>query len=88
VRAPTLAAHAETLAYFTDHLIAAARSADLEEIEAAVEEIRAFQPPDGFDPVTALAVVLAAQIPPSVSVETRLAWVRQLDPAWHEAVAA
>lgn len=81
MRAPTLAAHAECLYTFADHIITALRTGDLEHIEEVLEEVRAFQPPHGINPVTALVVVLAAQINPTVPVEQRIAWVEAFDPA-------
>lgn len=81
IRTNTLAEYAELVYHFTDLLLAAIRSGDLDEIEEMLAEIKAFLPPDGVDPSVALAVVLAAQIDPSRSAEDRLSWVRGFDPA-------
>lgn len=78
-----MAAHAEVVAYFTDYLLDVLHGGDLEEIEEAVEEVLAFRPPHGIDPVMALVIALAAQINPNVPVEDRLAWVNAWDPALH-----
>lgn len=87
MRAQTLAQHARVLAGYTDRIVDAVHTGDLDVITRVRDQVRQLLPPHGFDPADALLVVLAAQIDPRIPVETRLAWVRDFDPARLESVA-
>jgi hypothetical protein len=85
MRAPTLAQHCRVVAAYTDTIVAAAHTGDLDIIGHVRDQVRTLQPPHGFDREDVLLFVLAAQIDISVPVQQRLAWVAKHDPANWEA---
>jgi hypothetical protein len=82
-----LAAHCRAVAAYSDAIVAAAHTGDLEVIGHVRDQVRTLQPPHGFDREDVLLFVLAAQIDISVPVQQRLAWVLAYDPANVEAAA-
>ena len=80
-RFPTLAAHCRAVALYSDVIVAAAHTRDLDVIGHVRDQVRTLQPPHGFDREDVLLFVLAAQIDISVPVEERIAWVLAMDPA-------
>jgi hypothetical protein len=80
LRAPSTADYAELILAYTDVLLGVLRGGDADEVRNALDELRSFRPPHGVDHVSALLLVLAAQIDPASSAGDRAAWALAFDP--------
>lgn len=76
----TVETYCEALALCSAEIVEAVDHRDQTKIAATIRQAFTLTPPDGvqLDPAVALIVVLAAQILPTLSVETRLGWVTEV----------
>lgn len=72
--ASALPTYASRVAHATARIVAAVRDDGPDELVAAIENVLAFAPPPGVNPVVALVTALAAQIDPDATLDQRLGW--------------
>jgi hypothetical protein len=86
-RASTLADSARAMALLSDQLVRAVHAGRQDRIADLIEQASRMRPPHPFEPLTVLAICLAAQVDPRVDLGERIGWVESLDPTPLEAVA-
>lgn len=82
------ATYLDTLVPLAIWLIAVVHDEGPDATTAVLDAVHALPAPDDLDPMTALAITLAAIADPNRGTETALGWVRDLDPGTPPATAA
>lgn len=71
----TLETYASAVALCSDRIVQAVHDEQPARIAAEIAQTFTLTVPTGVDPVLALVTVLAAQVLPTLKLESRLAWV-------------
>lgn len=70
--------YASAVALCSDRVVQAVHDELPERVAAEIAQMLTLSAPSGMDPMTALVTVLAAQVLPTLALESRLAWVERV----------